>query len=102
MPYLVKRLSHEHPAFELRMHSQERSSIEFLEGANQDDLNIFDVKHVEVAQIISGWKPINKYLPIESFVERRTLLFESTIFLCFLLRGGFFLSLRGEVITMRC
>lgn len=39
----MERLSHKHFSFELRMHGEERSTVEVLESAYEDDLDVFDV-----------------------------------------------------------
>ena len=51
------------------MHRKEWGSIKFLESWNQNDIDVFDVEHIEMADVVLGLAAIGKDFTTNRFVE---------------------------------
>lgn len=69
LPNLHQRQRHVNLAVEARMHSEEGSAHQFLEGRHEVNLHIFNVNHVQVPHVEAGRALINEELALDRFVE---------------------------------
>ena len=101
MADLVEGLGHENFAFELGVHGDEWCTVQFLESADQDDLDVLNIQHVEVPQVIPRRIAINKALTIQSLVQSGALLLENFLVCGLLFHIGRLFRRRRKIILHR-
>ena len=73
IPDLLESLSHYNLTLELFKSCNKWNAIELIEVADEDDVNLGYIDHIEMAKLELGGSPVNKVLSIYLFVEFFTL-----------------------------
>ena len=73
VPDLLESLSHYNFSFEVFKSCNKWNAIELIEVADENDVNLRYIDHIEMAKLELGGSPVNKVLSVYLLVELLTL-----------------------------